>query len=96
MFESGAIFRSSAKFLREFSPSPFDDRQSGFQLPGFLVDVGQLLFELLPVKVVRAAFLLDQGLDFVPYRRNQGLPCMLLFPVLQLASPDGGTDFLLR
>jgi hypothetical protein len=31
---------SSVKFLRQLSPSPFNDFQASLELPGFLVEVG--------------------------------------------------------
>ncbi len=39
----------TTKFLRQFRTSPVEDFQSGFQLPGLLGDVSQLLLDMLPI-----------------------------------------------
>jgi len=43
---------SSLQLLHQLGPPPFDGLQTSFQLPGLLVDVGQLFFELLLVQMV--------------------------------------------
>jgi hypothetical protein len=45
----------SVKFLHQFSPSPFNGFQAGCEFPGFGVEVGQLLLELLRfIRLMRA------------------------------------------
>jgi hypothetical protein len=57
---------SFAKFFHQNSPSPFNGFQASLDFSGFLVEVGQLFLQLLPVKVILPAVLGDESFDFVP------------------------------
>ena len=68
----------SVKFLHQLSPPPFDGFQASCEFPGFRVEVGQLLLELLLGRW--SSPLLSRTRDSTSCRssRYQGLPCMLL------------------
>ena len=68
---------SFVKFLHQLSPSPFDGFQASFDLPGFLVEVGQLLLELLLVQALCPPFSLTRASTSCRSSRYHGLPCML-------------------
>ncbi len=68
---------SSAKFLHQLGPSPFDGFQPTLDLPGFLVEIGQLLLEFFLVQVILPALFPDEGFDLLPQQPIPRLPCML-------------------
>jgi hypothetical protein len=86
---------SSVKFLRQLSPSPFNDFQASLELPGFLVNVGQLFLELLLVQVILPTRLLDKGFDFVPQQPKPRVAVHVAFPKLQFSRSDGSNDLRL-
>jgi hypothetical protein len=87
---------SSVKFLFQLSPSSLNGLQPTLDLPGFLVEVGQLLLELLFVQVVLPALFLDEDLDLMSQEPKPRIAVHAAFPVLQFARPDGSDDHLLR
>src|ERR1019366_9408580 len=86
----------SVKLLHQLSPPPFDGFQANREFPGFGVEVGQLLLELLLVQVVLPALFSDERFDFVPQQPIPGIAVHVAFTELQLARSDRCDDLLLR
>jgi len=82
----------SVEFLHQFSPSPLDGFRACCMCPGFFIEVGQLLLQLLFVQTVRPDFVLDEGFDFVPQQPIPQVAVYVTFTELQLTRSDpGGT-----
>lgn len=84
----------AVEFLLHLNLSPLDGFQASGELPAFLVEIGQLLFELLLLQVGQPTLISDERFDFVPQQPISGISVHTAFTELQLARSHCGEDFL--
>ena len=94
MFDEGTP--SSPAVGKQLRLALFQDGDFRLQLLELPVDAGKLRLHLPVFQVVAPVLLLDQRLDFPTNQSQTGDPVDRVVAVLELSSPDGLDDLVLR